>query len=138
LKDDQDVGGGSYNGSKAMKQLSLSLTGDPARTFRSVFDLFEFETLTSNEPKKIPGGATITLLPMVEQRSLTLDAAPSMEMILTIGGTVAVNMISSYLYDKLKAHKDNVKLRINRRVTELDEGKITRIIEEEIEFTTRS
>lgn len=122
-----------------MTPLSLSLTGDPDSAFSSVLDLFESKTLIFNEPKKIPGGATITLLPTAEQRSLTQDAAPVMEMVIAVGGTVgtvAVNMISNYLYDKLKARKDNVKLRINRRIIELDEGKISRIIEEEIKLTT--
>ena len=41
-------------------------------------------------------------------------------------------MVGAYLYDKLLARKDGIKLEINRRVTEVERGEITRVIEEEI------
>ena len=122
----------AYNTVKPMTQFSLSIRGDPRSTLRSAFDLLESNTLTANEPKEIPGGATITMLPMKGQRALTYDAVPVIEMVLSFSRDVAAGVVGAYLYDKLLARKDGIKLEINRRLTEVESGEITRLIEEEI------
>jgi hypothetical protein len=121
-----------------MAQLRIELSGQGPAVMRSVCDLFGSNTLIWGEPKEIVSDATITLLPMVERRSgITHDAAPTIEIILAVVGPVALNLVSSYIYDKLKTRKDSVKLTINRRVTELDAQNITRVIEEEIKYEQR-
>lgn len=106
---------------------------------RSVCDLYGSNSLTWGEPKEVPGGATITLIPVLERRSgITQDAAPAIEFILSITGTVALSVLSNYIYDKLKSSKYSVKASINRRITEIDAGEIKRIIEEEIRVDWRA
>lgn len=100
----------------------------------SASDLLESgNTLAAGTPKEIVPGATLTLLPMEENRTgMAFDSAPAFHFILTVGGGIAVNVLSAYIYDKLKGRKGRIKMRINRRITEIDNGTITRIIEEEI------
>lgn len=91
--------------------------------------------MTANQPKEIGPDATITLLPMAGKRSgLTYDATPILEFILTVGGTIGLNVVRNYLYDKLTMNgKDKLRVTINRREVNLNSrGQITRIIEEEI------
>lgn len=73
--------------------------------------------------------------PMTEQRALTYDAGPVVQMVLSFSKDVAAGVVGAYLYDKLLARKDGIKLEINRRVTEVARGEITRVIEEEIKTT---
>lgn len=119
-----------------MTQLSITLTGDPGELFRSVSDLLDSNnTLTANVPREIAPGATLTLLPMPENRSgMAFDSAPLMEFILRIGEEVATGVIAGYLYEKLSRRKDRVRLKVNQRITEMNEGSITRIIDEEIDY----
>jgi hypothetical protein len=80
-----------------MTRVSISLTGDPAAVFQAAFELVDSETLAP-KTKEIAPGATLTLLPMPENRSgMANDAAPVVELILTIGGTIAANVVSDYL-----------------------------------------
>jgi hypothetical protein len=120
-----------------MKELIISLSGDGSAVLRSMFDLFDSKTLTAGEAKAIPGGATITLLPMSGRRSISHKTEQAMEFVLGLGGTVAINMVSSYLYEKLKSRKPAVTMTINRRLTEVDAGNITRILDEEIKWERR-
>jgi hypothetical protein len=118
-----------------MAQLRIELSGNFPSVMNSIFDLYGSRTLTYGEPKEILDGATITLLPKVEHRSgWTQDASPTVEFALGVVGTIAINLVSSFFYDKLKAGKGSVKLTINRRTTELDAGEIKRVIEEEIKL----
>ena len=118
-----------------MTQLTISLSGDGRAVMRSLTEIFESTTLTSGEPKEIPGGATVTLQPMQERRALTFDAGHAMELVMTAASGVGLNLASSYIYDKLKGGKGKVELSVNRRITEIDEGQVTRVIEEEMKFT---
>jgi hypothetical protein len=55
-------------------------------------------------------------------------------MILSAGGGVALNVVSSYIYDKLKDHKGKIDIQINRRSVEMTEAGITRVLEEEFKI----
>jgi hypothetical protein len=115
-----------------MTRVSISLTGDPAAVFQAAFDLMNATTLAARS-KEIAPGASLTLLPMPENRSgMAFDAAPGAELILDISGSIVIGLVSNYLYDKLKG-RTRLRLRINRRVINIDQGEITQIIEESLE-----
>jgi hypothetical protein len=118
-----------------MKQLSISLTGEPREVFRSMFDLMESQTLKAGVPKEVAPGSTLTMFPMQENRSgMAVHSPPVMEFILRVSEEIATGVVASYLYAKLSSRKGRVHLQINRRTTELDEKSITRVIEEEIDY----
>jgi hypothetical protein len=65
---------------------------------------------------------------------MAFDSFPALEFLLSMGRDIAIGVISSYIYDKLKrSPKGRVRATINRRVVEFDEGTIRRVIEEEIQ-----
>jgi hypothetical protein len=120
-----------------MTILFISLTGDPGAVIESALALVESDdnSLPSNLPKKITSDATLTLLPTKgrENRSgMAFDSFPPTDFILSIGSGVITTVISNYISEKLtKTPKGRIKLTINRRLVEFDEGIIRRVIEEE-------
>lgn len=60
-----------------------------------------------------------------------------MEFVLGIGKDIAIGIVANYLFTKLSGHKGRVRLRVNKRITEMDEGSTTRIIEEAINYDER-
>jgi len=49
-----------------------------------------------------------------------------------IGGSIAIGIVSAWLYDRLKGRAEKIK--IDRTVIEVEEGEIRRIIEEKIRY----
>ena len=50
-------------------------------------------------------------------------------------GSISINLLSSYLYDKLKTFKGNIKMKINDRNVEIEEYKIKRQLERSLSDT---
>jgi hypothetical protein len=74
-----------------------------------------------------PEGVTVFVPPIMMKRS---DGAEGIAtIILTLTGSVVTSAIGSWLYDKLKAGRSRT-VKINRREIEIENGEITRIIEE--------
>jgi hypothetical protein len=122
-----------------MTHIKMKLSGDPRSVIRSGIAIYGSNSLSYGTPKDLPGGASITLEPALERRShFTHDAAPVFEFVLSVGGTVALSVVSNYIYEKLRPHKESVKLTISRRITEIDAGYIERTIEEEIDYERRA
>ena len=76
---------------------------------------------------------------MEKRGGLTHDALPMATVLVTLAGTVAVNIFSSWLYDKLKSdkvtqHMGVKKVRINRVEVEITPEAITRVMTEAIEI----
>ena len=79
----------------------------------------------------LPEGAKLVAQPMIVRKSFGIPRV--FEVVLSVGGGIALNVASSYIYDKLKAHKDsNISIAINRREVHFDRAEITKVIEEEI------
>jgi len=108
-----------------------------------VSDVFETNTIETGMTRAVPGGASIELLPPdvpVEEPTLAFDSAPLSTIAVTIGSTVsavAVNVISSWLYDRLKSHPRIRQIRINRRVVEVTPDGIRKAVEESVEIEER-
>ncbi|MGA2909104.1 MAG: hypothetical protein ABSE36_15485 [Terracidiphilus sp.] len=78
-------------------------------------------SVTSNKPKEIAPGATLTLPPTQERRSgLGAVVARVFQFIITVAGPMAINPMSNYLYDRLKDREDFIKTEIGRRTIEVD------------------
>ncbi len=79
--------------------------------------------------KPLTNGATLALKSHVKRRSITIPPE-LITLVLTLGTSVATNILSSWLYEKLKGRTLN--LHINRKETPIEEKAIETIIEETI------
>ncbi len=79
--------------------------------------------------RDVPGG-TLTLRPMpMEKRGEVYAALPAFTF---IASTVAINVFSAWLYDKLKKRPHPTRIIINRIETEITAGGIAKDISESI------
>lgn len=125
-----------------MIEIPIELTGEDTAAVEAVKDLLQTEDLKPNQSTTIAEGASLTYFvpagETVEDRhGLTYDEAFIVHAVISLAETAAsgvtLGVIGNYLYDKLKSKTGRVKLKIRRRTIELDEGQITKVIEEEIE-----
>lgn len=74
-----------------------------------------------------------------DRHGLTYDAAPVFHFLVEMAENVSAGVLAAYVYEKLKTKNDGGKLRlkINRRRAEFNEGEITRVIDEEIKLKKR-
>jgi molecular chaperone DnaK (HSP70) len=79
--------------------------------------------------KPLTNGATLALKSHVKRRGINIPPE-SITLVLTLGTSVATNILSSWLYEKLKGRTLN--LHINRKETPVVENAIQTIIEETI------
>jgi hypothetical protein len=95
-------------------------------------EMFDSDSMSVGMTRDIPGGAKIELgeLP-IQKRHIALVEC-FIPIILTFGGSVAVNLLSSWLYDKLKT-KHVRKLRINGIRIEITKEAITKVLMESTE-----
>src|SRR5690348_827031 len=94
------------------------------------FELFApSPSVSSGMTMTTPGNATLVLGEMYGWKSV--GAHEVITLVLRAGGDVGVGLLSAWLYDKLKGRAKS--LRINRRVVEIEEGLIRRVIEEHVE-----
>jgi len=77
----------------------------------------------------LSNGATITLKSDVKRRGFNIPPE-SITLVLSVGTSIATNILSTWLYEKLKGRTLN--LHINRKETRLEEGVIQETIEEAI------
>ena len=76
-----------------------------------------------------PDGVSVTLHPINASRSVEVEAIATV--VISVAGSVAVNLLSSWLYDKLKG-KPKTKLTINRTEVLVVRDEIVRVVHEEI------
>jgi hypothetical protein len=119
-----------------MAKITMTFTGQKEDINELIDNLFESSTAGTRSEKELPEGVTITHGRMLMRKALGIPQA--LEIIISAVGTVAANVASSYIYDKLKRHKGGkVEMIINRREVHLHEGEITRVIQEEIMISDR-
>jgi hypothetical protein len=79
-----------------------------------------------------PEGVTKRDISPIEVRGLSPESVATAIFAFTTGVTGKV--LASWIYDKLKKHKDKAYLKIDRKEVTIDEANIIRIIEEKIEI----
>ena len=116
-----------------MAEITIEFTGQKEDIDEFCEALFETDSVGTGTQKEIPGGATITMGRALLRKSLGIPRA--VEIVLSVGKDLAVGVVATYLYDKLKAHKgEKPHMTIDYREIHLDKGEITKIIEEEIKL----
>lgn len=96
------------------------------------FELFDSNSMSVGMTRDVPGGAKIELGELPLQKRDIGAVQCLIPIVLTFGRDVAVGVLGSWLYDKLKS-KHVKGLRINRTRIEITEETITRIIAESID-----
>lgn len=112
----------------------------------ALFEIFESKSIEQGMTHDAPGGVRLELgrMPMEKRGGgLTHDALPIATVLLSVGTSVAVNLFSSWLYEKLRANKAIramrvTRIRINRAEVEITPEAITRAISESIEIEEKN
>ena len=96
-----------------------------------IADLFEISTTNEESGQRpIPGGAAIILKKPVRRRSLHIPPE-TITLVLSLGSSIATNVVSTWLYEKLKGRATT--LQIDRRKIQIEKEEIKKIIEETIQ-----
>ena len=127
-----------------MIDITLELTGDPRATVPSAMELMQTPgKLSTNQRTQVAEGILLMYMTKPEsvedRHGLTYDAAPVFHFLVEMAENVGAGVLANYVFEKLKTKNDGGKLRlkINRRTTEFNEGEIARVIEEEIKLKKR-
>ena len=116
-----------------MAELAIEFSGPREEMDAFLKTLFETDSIEMGTEKEMPGGGKLTMGGEMMRKSV--GAPHAVEVMLTIAGSVAVNIASSYIYDKLKSHKgDKPKMIIEYREIHIDKGEITKLIEKEVKL----
>lgn len=86
--------------------------------------------VSTGDEISIPGGGRLKYLGQMEYRSF--DMPTILKVALSVGGAVAVEIISNWIYDKLKGKTNSIT--IDRIEIELKKGEIERILKEKIDI----
>ncbi|MGD0546434.1 MAG: hypothetical protein ABR991_01235 [Terracidiphilus sp.] len=97
--------------------------------------LFESNTVSTGMTKEVPGGAVIEYCTtqQIERRDLLHAAEPFVHIAVSFGRDLAVGVLGSWLYDKIKSSKIQ-RLRINRKEIAISKDAIVTVIQESIEI----
>lgn len=116
-----------------MDEVTLVFRGPGKEINDFSYALFEVDSLGHGTQKAIPGGGTLTMQPMMMQKSAGHKV---IEIVLTMSSSVGLGIVSNYIYDKLKSHSgENLEMTVNRREVKFNnKGEIAKIIEEEIKI----
>ena len=127
-----------------MIDITLELTGDPRVSISSAMELLQSPgRLSTHQRAKIADGVSLMYMTRPEsvedRHGLTYDAAPVFHFLVEMAENVGAGIVANYIYEKLKNNNKDGKLRlkINRRTIEFNEGEITRISEEEVKLKKR-
>jgi len=74
-------------------------------------------------------GVSVNIPPIPERRDLSENIAIA---IITLAANIPIGLFTTWLYDKIKGKP--AKITINRKVIDIDKGKIKRIVEENIKI----
>jgi len=96
-------------------------------------ELFDSNSISVGMKRDVPGGAKIELGELPLQKRDIGAALCLIPIVLTFGRDVAVGVLGSWLYDKLKT-KHVRELRINGIQIEITKEAITKVIVESVEF----
>jgi hypothetical protein len=120
-----------------MAKITIEFTG-PIHDLNELSSaLFETEELGAGTRKEIVGGGTLTMQPMMVRKAYGIPQY--IEVVLSIGGSVAAGIVSDYICDKMKKYKgEKLIIRINRHEVHLDKGKITQMIGKEVALHERA
>lgn len=97
--------------------------------------LFESNTVSTGMTKEAPGGAIIEFgtTQQIERRDLLHTAEPFVHIAVSFGRDLAVGVLGSWLYDKMKSSRIQ-RLRINRKEIVISKDAIVKMIEETVEI----
>jgi len=105
----------------------------------ALFKVFESNSIRQGMTHEAPGAARLELgqMPMEKRHLPEFQALATV--LVSFGGGVAVNMFSSWLYERLKSDKVSqamkvTRIRINRTEVEINADAITRVITESIDI----
>jgi hypothetical protein len=100
-----------------------------------LFKVFESNSVEQGMTHDAPGGARLELgrMPMEKRGGLTHDELQMATVLVSFGSGVAVNLFSSWLYDKLKSGRVT-RIRIDRAEVEVTPEAIARVITESIDI----
>jgi hypothetical protein len=100
-------------------------------------DVFESQSSRVGTNLEVPGGVSLQVQPYevrIPPEGMALDDIPIIPVLIEVGTTVALNVFSNWLYDKLKsAPSRRTRLKINRRWVEISKDGISRAFSESIE-----
>ncbi len=99
-------------------------------------DVFETNTITAGMCKDVPGIGMLRLHPIPHEErggGLAYDSMPFLTVAVSLGASVAVDLFSSWLYDRLKGSRVR-RIRINRRTAEVTPDGIRKTVEETVEI----
>ena len=96
------------------------------------FEVMGTDNLSLGKTVEIPGNAKITYNSGLVCKEAF--APETVTFVITFGSGVAASVVANYLYEKLRGKAVDNKIKIDRKIVELDNGKIKRIIEEKIEI----
>jgi hypothetical protein len=98
--------------------------------------VFETDPITAGMCKEVPGIGILRLHPMPQEeraRGLAYDSMPLLTVAASLAASTAVNIFSSWLYDRLKGSAVR-RIRINRRTVEVTPDGIRKAVELAIEI----
>lgn len=99
-----------------------------------IVDLFDSNRISQGMQRQAPGGATLTLgPPPYEKKSFPQLEQLYVPVLISLAANVAVNVVSSWLYDKLREGKIT-RIRVNRTEIEVTKDGITKLISESVEI----
>lgn len=121
-----------------MDEITLEFKGPGIDINDFTFALFEADRLGAGTQKVVPGGAVLTMQPMIVRKAHGIPQV--ITIVLSVGGSIAINMVSNYIYDKLKKHRgENLEMTVNRREVKFNnKGEIAKVIEEELTIKRRN
>lgn len=99
-------------------------------------NVFESNTITAGMRKDVPGIGMLHLHAMPHEETsggLAYDSMPFLTVAVSLGASVAVDVFSSWLYDRLKGSAVR-HIRINRQTVEMTLDGIRKTVEETIEI----
>ena len=98
--------------------------------------VFETSTVTAGMCKDVPGIGILRLHPMPQEKRAggrAYDSMPLLTVAVSLSASVAADVFSSWLYDRLKGSSVR-RIRINRRTVEVTPDGIRKAVEETVEI----
>ncbi len=97
-----------------------------------LFDIFGSDKIENGNQITIPGNATVKFINFNSPKSIVSEIPISLELLIAFGSGAVSSLIANWIYDKFKGKAKTIK--INRKVVNLNKGKIKSVVEESIKM----
>lgn len=104
-----------------MKEISIEIEGSPSGF---AYDMMG-DAIAPGASRDIPGPATLVSQGLVVRKAVDLPS--TLNVILKVGGQVAIGLVTAWLYDKLKGK--NVQLKVDGDPIEIDQESLRQALE---------